>query len=755
MRFVNIWLAAMPMGLIFALAACAGTVTPPAGEDYATKVAATIYARQAEEAALPTAKPTRTTTPNPATIAATPMPLQGGLPPSPGTPISIGNIERIALLGILEPEWPMVFMGPTAIKYSPDGSLLAVATPNRVYLLDGKEFQLLLTQGMDRGITSLAFSPDGQMLAIGSFDEIVLFDLLAEQPFAILEFPDRTWMPVTALAIFQDGKNLLSAVGDQVQSWDVESGKITRTLELPPQLTQQPQGMPPRQGEVEIRQISFSPSEELVFVQACDKGTSYYPGNCSLWVSAADDSEFQRVVWGDAISFSRDGRWMALSGLLWSCIKDLAGVTASDLYGLVSGKEENTSRFLNWRGNNNAISWNGQQVAIVYGHQVHLLDIASGELVATVDLTADPEGALFSPDGNKLILWRSCYYYGCSGVPNYIRIVDIKTQQIEDLVNVTGPFSLVNYSPDGKWLAARDVFNQTQVWDIKTGKLLYNLSDDCEDCTLPFDLDISSFFRINENYYQAQNIAFSPDSKTLAASYSDDYDFQWAADGYVELNQVNTGTALTRLETDDCRPTGSIQFSPDGTLLATVYSNKVCIWAMPGGELLRTLTTTDDSGVDYASALAFSEDGSKLAAGSSSGEVFLWETSTWDLLWSYPVHEGYESLVYDLVFINEDQTLVSAGQDGSVRVRHASDGAAVKVFISSNIPLGLAFSPDEKLFIYGDVISSPSSQIFNFTTGEILSIVGNSNVISAAFSPDGLWLVTTHDDGKLYFWGIP
>ncbi|HUZ38360.1 MAG TPA: serine/threonine-protein kinase [Streptosporangiaceae bacterium] len=118
-------------------------------------------------------------------------------------------------------------------------------------------------------------------------------------------------------------------------------------------------------------------------------------------------------------------------------------------------------------------------------------------------------------------------------------------------------------------------------------------------------------------------VAFSPDGKTLAASY-DTEEFA----GYTDLWRTATGRLAGTL--DDRRSFGvlAMQFSPDGKTLATGdYGAFTDLWDTAARHRRATLTApgTGSSGV---TAVAFSPDGRTLATGDSDGQTYLWDTAT-------------------------------------------------------------------------------------------------------------------------------
>lgn len=68
------------------------------------------------------------------------------------------------------------------IRYSPDGTLLAVASGTGIWLYDTATYQEVnLLTGQSAEIFSIAFSPDGKTLASGSLDgTVLLWEILEE-----------------------------------------------------------------------------------------------------------------------------------------------------------------------------------------------------------------------------------------------------------------------------------------------------------------------------------------------------------------------------------------------------------------------------------------------------------------------------------------------------------------------------------------------------------------------------------------------
>ncbi len=130
-----------------------------------------------------------------------------------------GALARLGKSGIL------------AVAYSPDGTLLAVASWIGIWLYDaGTGAEVALLSGHTGYVGSVAFSPDGTTLASGSRDStVVLWDVASRQRKATFQAHAN---PVTTVAFSPDGTTLAGGSWDaRVVLWDVASGQEIFTLQ--------------------------------------------------------------------------------------------------------------------------------------------------------------------------------------------------------------------------------------------------------------------------------------------------------------------------------------------------------------------------------------------------------------------------------------------------------------------------------------------------------------------------------------------
>ena len=168
---------------------------------------------------------------------------------------------------------------------------------------------------------------------------------------------------------------------------------------------------------------------------------------------------------------------------------------------------------------------------------------------------------------------------------------------------------------------------------------------------------------------------------------------RWVAEGAVDDTPANA-----RQRFDAAHPPvyarppviTSLDFSPDGTLLAVAGFHEVLLWKADGSELLARLVGLSER----IQTVRFSPDGKRLAAGggrpAQMGEVQIWDVEKRTLALSAPV--GFDT-VYGVAW-SPDGKMVSFGcPDNALRAISTATGAQVLQQTShSDWVLGTAFT---------------------------------------------------------------
>ncbi|MGA1133629.1 MAG: AAA-like domain-containing protein [Prochlorotrichaceae cyanobacterium] len=188
----------------------------------------------------------------------------------------------------------------------------------------------------------------------------------------------------------------------------------------------------------------------------------------------------------------------------------------------------------------------------------------------------------------------------------------------------------------------------------------------------------------------------------------------------------------------------SIDFSPDGTWLATASGDStVKVWSAQG-KLLQTLNGHGS----VVWSVAISPDGQSILTGSDDNLAKLWSQDG-QLLATL---RGHRAGVLDVAFSPDGQLLATASGDGTVRLWN-QDGS-LREIIAHRAGVGVRsvqFSPT------GDSILTASTD----GTAQLWSLEGDlwhsfqghvSAVFDAAFSPDGQTIATASADQTIKLW---
>ena len=165
------------------------------------------------------------------------------------------------------------------------------------------------------------------------------------------------------------------------------------------------------------------------------------------------------------------------------------------------------------------------------------------------------------------------------------------------------PIPTLALSPDGKTLASGSRDDSIRLWNASTGSLKDTLIGHSDD---------------------VMSVRFSPDGKSLASA---------GYDQTVRLWDVTTGKAVRIFKGHTYR-VFSLTFSPDGQWLASAGDSSVRLWNVAKGTQIRAINFNGEirgqtgNIREQLSSVAFTPDGKLLAAGSTTGAVYLMTAET-------------------------------------------------------------------------------------------------------------------------------
>ena len=331
----------------------------------------------------------------------------------------------------------------------------------------------------------------------------------------------------------------------------------------------------------------------------------------------------------------------------------------------------------------------------------------------------DVRAVTWSPDGLLLA--------SAAGTAPALLVWDIATESPtgRPLPGAEAGLWSIDFSPDGRWLAAGAADGSVLVWEAA--------GPPAEPRRL-----------INEAHptKEVYAVRFSPDSRRLAAARSDNS---------VELWEVAAGTAARPMLQGADDQLRTVAWSPDGNIVAAAgMDRKVRLWDASTGAAVEVPLTGHSEGV---MSLDWSSNGSYLASGSLDGSVGLWDVAPDRATQERQHQRVYPQVgqVTSLVWANDSQRLAMAGREGRIALWDVGDfrrrtplGSASAGQTASL--LGVTWSPDGRRLASGN---GPVVTVWRSDPGPRLGTrldLAATELRGVALSPDGSTLAATGKD---------
>ena len=187
----------------------------------------------------------------------------------------------------------------------------------------------------------------------------------------------------------------------------------------------------------------------------------------------------------------------------------------------------------------------------------------------------------------------------------------------------------------------------------------------------------------------------------------------------------------------------AVQFSPDGSKLASASSDKtVVVWDPTTGVKQSTL----EGHSDLVNAVQFSPDGSKLASASYDGTVIMWDPTTGV---KQRTLEGHSGSVNAVQFSPDGSKLASASDDETVIIWDPTTGVKQRTLEGHSGSVNtVQFSPDGSKLAWSS--DDETVTVWDLTTNTPMEEIDVEGYVSElAFSADGFYLMTNVDCFKL------
>lgn len=571
--------------------------------------------------------------------------------------------------------------------------------------------------------SELADSPDGKMIAVG-LKGIGLWDALTGEKIHQLSghSQEESRGGVSGLVFSSDSKILISSGMDgAIRFWDTKTGKRTREIVVPWFWMEAEHNY--FLGRIPFRSLAVSPDNKVVAVCAHDWTIHLWDFESGKHLTSLGMSKARKIDPKEAgikpepgtelwkmplyfqenhpeLHFSPDGRILAAVQYGHT---DLWNVEKRELFTRLTD------------GGDAAFTPDGKSIVTAKYEGVTVWDAESG---AKVRQFSDPIKIFtplqFSPDGK--LLATGCEFAGG------IRLWDFESgKQKQTLSYGGGALDEIRFSPDGARIAATVRREQVHIFDVKSGRKLF---------------DAAHTDRVDK-------LAFTSDGRYLVSGGSDASVRVWDAKTWQPVG------ALTQpnMYVSAMFPLGDSKLMLIGD--SGGVSRSVDI---PSLEIKKTFYHAKGDVSNKVAGYALYKDRLFVGLDDVSSVVETWDWSSHKQLSRAKQHPTYHLLMTS----SRDSSIVAtADYDGNIVVWKEQPTNRIAEFrIDGNHTEAIALTPDgEKLATIGWRESRPLLQLWKTQTKEELfrESPGGSGVTEAVWSPDAKMLaISSRGSPSLY-----
>ncbi len=183
--------------------------------------------------------------------------------------------------------------------------------------------------------------------------------------------------------------------------------------------------------------------------------------------------------------------------------------------------------------------------------------------------------------------------------------------------------------------------------------------------------------------------------RTIAPAPDNNSVYTAGLGNYIEVWNITLRSA--RKLTDTEAMVNSLSLSPDGSMLAGGLRNgKTMIWNLKENLKDQVINTDERNAVQ---TVQFSRNGKYLACGALNGNILMFRTSDFKLLYTL---RGHKARITSIAFNPDGKSLVSGSYDGQVVLWNLSDPSQpVTMNDNTGFVFTVGFSPDGKYFLSG------------------------------------------------------
>ncbi len=299
------------------------------------------------------------------------------------------------------------------------------------------------------------------------------------------------------------------------------------------------------------------------------------------------------------------------------------------------------------------------------------------------------------------------------------QILPDNTGEVDPLEAQSFPANAAAVSPDGRLAAFASADKTVRLWDVESNREVR---------------------RCIGHTASLWCVAFSPDGKRLLSG---------GKDATLRLWDTATGREVRKFEGHDDL-VSCLAFAPDGKrALSGGFDGEVHLWDLERGNLL------DDfhfgAAVKHVQGVAFAPDGQRVLV-CVDRSLFVLDADSGKVL-----HElrGHTQSVVCAVFSRDGKSILSAGDDATLRLWEADSGKLVRSFTGHESGVRFVVLRDDGRYALSGG-SDASLRLWDVSSGkEIKSFRKHAQpLVAAAFVDNGRATLSVSRDGVVHLWSI-
>ncbi|MBC7909568.1 MAG: caspase family protein [Pyrinomonadaceae bacterium] len=551
--------------------------------------------------------------------------------------LAYATIGRVVLLDLAEKkerELKVAGKEPTRVAFRPTQTgapMLAASFGNLVVLYDAQTgAELGVAEHVaTASVKAVAFSPDGKMLATCGTDFWYIWNVETKGSL----FRGRA---LGYGAAFSPDSKTFVVAGNDIELWDLETGKRKTTLEIKNNL---------------IESIVYSPDGKFLIgggYQSIEQTNSLEASFKILDAHTGTERDIKAIYTTalEAIALSPDGKILASGSAdkkirLWNL--------ASGQIDMPLGDMTSTVVDLAFSADSKLLASTGLMDRVRFWDMTKRSEFIPGEDKKKAESKKQP-----APKPKPTPKPAATPQKDADDNPAEQMIGAL--DKMLDAVSRTN-WGTPTFSADGKKFATLESGNRLALRDVKTWEPQHLLAG---------------------HQSEVYTAAFSHDGKLLASG---------SDDGLTKIWDTATGTEVRTLSKHRMS-VRSLAFSTDDTMLATGSNDStIKLWDVATGRLLRTLSGYGA----YVRSVVFSADGKKLINGGLANKAHVWDVATGRLLRSLA---GHHTDVQVVIYSPDGKFLFTCSKDGTTKVWRESDGAELATLILLGDGDWLVVTPD-------------------------------------------------------------